>query len=114
MKVGLIEHRTIARQAMKQQKKSLVDNDLTAGQSMEAVEREMNEMHREQTGGVEEEDVSRYQVTLRRLPAGATPDWTGEAVGPPAFIPSKPWACWCRANSSRSSTGTTGNSGRPI
>ena len=87
MKVDLIEHRTITRQAMKQQKKSLVDSDLTAGQSMEAVEREMNELRREQTGGVAEEDVSRYQVTLRRLPAGIIPDWTGEAIGPPSFYP---------------------------
>ncbi len=89
MKVDLIEHKIITHQAMKQQKKSLIDNNLTAGQSMEAVEREMNEMRREQTGGVEEEDVSRYQVTLRRLPAGAAPDWTGEAVGPPSFYPLK-------------------------
>jgi len=89
MKVDLIEHKTITHQAMKQPKKSLIDNNLTAGQSMEAVEREMNEMRREQTGGVEEEDVSRYQVTLRRLPAGSAPDWTGEAVGPPSFYPLK-------------------------
>ncbi|HTY86600.1 MAG TPA: PQQ-binding-like beta-propeller repeat protein [Candidatus Acidoferrum sp.] len=89
MKVGLIERKTIAHQAMKQPKKSLIDNNLTAGQSMDAVEREMNEMRREQTGGVEEEDVSRYQVTLRRLPAGSAPDWTGEAIGPPSFYPLK-------------------------
>ncbi len=87
MKVDLIEHKTITHQAMKQQKKSLVDNALTAGQSLDAAERELNEMRREQTGGVEEEDVSRYQVTLRRLPAGAAPDWTGEAVGSPSFYP---------------------------
>jgi hypothetical protein len=89
MKVALIERRTITHQAMKQPKKSLVDNNLTAGQSMDAVEREINEMRREQTGGVEEEDVSRYEVTLRRLPAGAAPDWTGEAIGPPTFYPLK-------------------------
>jgi hypothetical protein len=89
MKVDLIEHKTITHQAMKQQKKSLVDDALTAGQSLDAAERELNEMRREQTGGVEEEDVSRYQVTLRRLPPGAAPDWTGEAVGPPSFYPLK-------------------------
>ena len=89
MKVDLIEHKIIEHQAMKAKKKSMIENNLTAGQSMEAVEREMNEMRREQTGGVEEEDVSRYQVTLRRLPAGAAPDWTGEAIGPPSFYPLK-------------------------
>jgi hypothetical protein len=89
MKVDLIERKTITRQAMKQAKKSLVDNNLTAGQSLDAVEREMNEARREATGGVEEEDVSRYQVTLRRVPAGAAPDWTGEAVGSPSFYPLK-------------------------
>jgi hypothetical protein len=35
---------------------------------------------------VEVEDVSRYQVTLRRWPAGAAPDWTGEVIGPPLFF----------------------------
>jgi len=56
---------------------------------MEAVEREMNEARRTQTGGTEEENVSRYQVTLHQLPAGMTSDWTGEAIGPPSFYPLK-------------------------
>jgi hypothetical protein len=89
MKVDLIEHKTITHQAMKTPKKSLVDNNLTAGQSLDAVVREMNEARREVTGGVEEEDVSRYQVTLRRVPAGGASDWSGEAVGPPFFYPLK-------------------------
>jgi hypothetical protein len=89
MKVDLIERRTIVHSAMKPVKQSLVDDRLTAGQSMEAVEREMNQMRREQTGGVVEEDVSRYEVTLRRLLAGAAPDWTGEVIGPPSFYPLK-------------------------
>ena len=89
MKVDLIEHKVITHQAMRSQKKSLVENNLTAGQSLDAAEQMMNEARREQTGGVEEEDVSRYQVTLRRLPAGAAPDWTGEAIGPPSFYPLK-------------------------
>ncbi|MGO8838996.1 MAG: PQQ-binding-like beta-propeller repeat protein [Limisphaerales bacterium] len=86
MKVALLEYKTITHQAMKPKKKSLVDNNLTAGQSMEAVEQEMNEMRRQDTGGVEEEDVSRYQVTLHRLPAGLAPDWTGEVTGAPSFF----------------------------
>jgi len=87
MKVDLLEHKTITRQAMKpQNKKSLVDDNLTAGQSLEAAEQMINDTRREQTGGVEEEDVSRYQVTLRRWPSGSAPDWTGEVVGSPSFF----------------------------
>jgi hypothetical protein len=87
LKVVLLEHKTITRQAMKpEKKKSMVDDNLTAGQSLEAAEQMINETRREQTGGVEEEDVSRYQVTLRRWPAGSAPDWTGEVIGPPSFF----------------------------
>jgi hypothetical protein len=87
MKVDLIERKFITRQAMKlQKKKPLVDENLTAGQSLEATEQMMNDMRRADTGGVEEEDVSRYQVTLRRWPASTAPDWTGEVVGRPSFF----------------------------
>jgi hypothetical protein len=87
IKMDLLEHKTMARQAMKaQKKKAEVDGNLTAGQSLEAAEQMMNESRRELTGGMEEEDVSRYRVTLRRWPAGTVPDWTGEVVGPPSFF----------------------------
>ncbi|MGA2180646.1 MAG: PQQ-binding-like beta-propeller repeat protein [Verrucomicrobiota bacterium] len=86
MKVDLIERKTIIHQAIKAQKKSVVDDNLTAGQSMEASEQMINDLRREQTGGVEEEDASRYQVTLRRWPASTAPDWTGEVVGAPSFF----------------------------
>jgi len=86
MKVDLIERKMLVRQAMKAAKKSLVDNNLTAGQSEEASEQMINDLQREQTGGVEVEDASRYRVTLRRWPAGAAADWTGEVIGPPSFF----------------------------
>ena len=86
MKVDLIERKTITHQAMKAQKKSLVEDNLTSGQSMEASEQMINDLHRDQTGGVEEEDASRYQVTLRRWPASTAPDWTGEVIGSPSFF----------------------------
>jgi hypothetical protein len=86
MKVDLIEHKTIVHQAMKAQKKSLVEENLTADRSMEASEQMINDMRREQTGGVEEEDVSRYQVTLRRWPVSTAPDWTGEVIGSPLLF----------------------------
>jgi len=86
MKVDLIERKAIIHLAMKARKKSMVEGDLTAGQSLEASEQMINDMRREQTGGVEEEDASRYQVTLRRWPASTAPDWTGEVIGAPAFF----------------------------
>ncbi len=86
MKVDLIERKTIIHQAMKAQKKSVVDDNLTSGQSMEASEQMINDMRRDQTGGVEEEDASRYQVILRRWPASTAPDWTGEIIGAPSFF----------------------------
>jgi hypothetical protein len=86
MKVDLIERKTIIHQAMKARKKSVVDDNLTSGQSLEASEQMINDMRREQTGGVEEEDASRYQVILRRWPASTAPDWTGEVIGAPSFF----------------------------
>jgi hypothetical protein len=86
MKTGLIERKTIIHQAMKPQKKSLLEDNLTANQSVEASEQVFNDLHREQTGGVEEEDASRYQVTLRRCPANTAPDWTGEVIGSPTLF----------------------------
>ena len=39
-------------------------------------------------GGVfETEDESRYRVSLRRHMMEGTPEWTGEVIGPPTFIP---------------------------
>ena len=86
MKVDLIERKTIIHQAMKARKKSVVDDNLTSGQSMEASEQMINDIRRDQTGGVEEEDASRYQVVLRRWPASTAPDWTGEVIGAPSFF----------------------------
>jgi PQQ-like domain len=86
MKVDLIERKTIIHQAMKARKKSVVDDNLTSGQSLEASEQMINDMRRDQTGGVEEEDASRYQVILRRWPASTAPDWTGEVIGAPSFF----------------------------
>ena len=80
-------HKTIAHQAMKAaNKKTEVDGNLTAGQSLEAAQEMMNDTRRAQPGGVEEEDVSRYQVTLHAWPDNSVPEWTGEVVGPPSFF----------------------------
>src|SRR5258708_8993173 len=86
----LLEHKVIAHEAMKPKGKSILESgNLTAGQSLDATQELLNDQQRERTGGKEEEDVSRYQVTLHRLLAKGTPDWTGEVIGPPEFIPLK-------------------------
>ncbi len=83
----LLEHKTIAHEAMKPKGKSIVDSgNLTAGQSMEAAQEMLNDMKRQQTGGVVEEDVSEYQVTLHRRFANDIPDWTGQVTGVPEFF----------------------------
>src|SRR6202042_2603083 len=58
-------------------------------QGLELAQEMMNNNQREQTGGVQVEDVSRYQVTLHRFFASDAPDWTGEVTGPPSIYPLK-------------------------
>ena len=90
MNTKLLEHKVIAREAMKAKGKSILESgNLTAGQSLDATQELLNDQQRERTGGKEEEDVSRYQVTLHRLLAKGIPDWTGEVIGPPEFHPLK-------------------------
>lgn len=83
----LLEHKTIAHEAMKPKGKSIMDSgNLTAGQSMDAAQEMLNDMRRQQTGGVVEEDVSEYQVTLHRHFAKDVADWTGQVTGAPEFF----------------------------
>jgi outer membrane protein assembly factor BamB len=46
-------------------------------------------MRRDSTGGMEEEDVSTYGVTIHRNFAKDVSDWTGEVTGVPSFFPLK-------------------------
>jgi hypothetical protein len=90
LQTRLLERKTIAHAAMKAKGESVMDSgNLTAGQSMQAAEEMMNDQRRDQTGGVEPEDVSRYEVAIHRRFAGDVPDWTGEVTGPPQFFPLK-------------------------
>ncbi|MDB6067228.1 MAG: Pyrrolo-quinoline quinone [Pedosphaera sp.] len=89
-KTKLLEQKMISHETMKPKGKSIMESgNLTAGQSMDAAQEVLNDMRREQGGGVTQEDVSRYQVTLHRRFAKDIPDWTGEVTGPPAFFPLK-------------------------
>jgi outer membrane protein assembly factor BamB len=87
----LLERREIRREAMKKSSgKSVLDNpNVTASQGLDLAEEMANNAQRERTGGVDIVDISRYQVTLHRLFAHDVPDWTGEVVGPPQFVPLK-------------------------
>jgi len=81
----LLEHKTVTHEAMKAKGKSVLDGNVTASQGMELAQEMMNDSRRAMTGGVDVEDVSRYQVTLHRLFADNVADWTGEVSGPPRF-----------------------------
>jgi hypothetical protein len=83
----LLEFKTVAHEAMKKSGPSVLDNpNVTASQGIDLAEEMMNQSRREETGGVDLEDVSRYQVTLHRLFAKGVADWSGEVTGPPRLL----------------------------
>ena len=84
--VRLVESRIVQVSAMKAPPtKSVLNGNLTTGNTLEAANEILNEMQRSRGGDMVEEDQSRYQVTLRRL--GTADTWTGEVIGPPTFYP---------------------------
>jgi hypothetical protein len=89
MKTKLLEQKSVSHQAMKPKGKSVLDGNVSASQGLELAQEMMNDSRREETGGVEVEDVSRYQVTLHRRLQKDVPDWTGEVNGKPQLFPLK-------------------------
>ena len=86
----LLEEKTISHEAMKAPpKKSVLDGDLNASKTTDAANEILNEMQRDHGGSTVEEDVSRYQVALRRPDSTEPSDWTGEVIGPPRLFPLK-------------------------
>jgi hypothetical protein len=86
--VRLLERKVIHHSAMKAPpKKSALEGNVTAAQSMEVANEILNEMQRSRGGDTVSEDVSRYQVTIRR-PDGKD-SWSGEVIGPPRLLPLK-------------------------
>jgi len=83
----LLEHKTISHSAAKPAAagKSVLEGPVNVTQSSEVANEILNEMQRERGGDIVEEDLSRYQVTLRR--AGTTDVWTGEVIGNPSLFP---------------------------
>jgi hypothetical protein len=83
--VKLLEEKTLERKAMKDPpKKSALDGDVNQAATRAIANEIMNEFVREETGGIEREDVSRYEVTIKR---GDQPEWKTEVIGPSEFFP---------------------------
>ena len=83
----LLEAKTIERQAMKApQKKSALEGTVNQAATMAIANEIMNEFQREETGGIERVDVSRYEATIRR--SGPDPmEVKLEVIGHPEFFP---------------------------
>jgi len=88
--VQLLEKRLVERQAMKDRpKKSAFDGPINQAATASIANEIFNDMQRDRGGDKVLENVSRYQVTLRRAGAGSAPAWTGEVIGPPELHPLK-------------------------
>lgn len=84
----LVERKTITREAMKAPpKKPALNENVSAGNSLDVAQDMLNEMQRE-AGSTVTEDASRYKVIVRRSGAGI-PEWTAEVTGSPSFHPLK-------------------------
>ena len=85
----VLESRIVTREAMKPAGPSVLNGNLNASQTAAVANETLNEMQRNRDGDTVQEDLSRYQVTLRRTDSGTAADWTGEVIGPPALFPLK-------------------------
>jgi outer membrane protein assembly factor BamB len=84
--VKVVEEKLTERNAMKPQTgKSVLDGNLTAGNSLDAASEILNEMQRARGGGTVLEDESRFRVTLRN--PGEEGGWVGEVTGQPELYP---------------------------
>lgn len=84
----LLETKTVQRKAMKDPpKKSALDGPVNQAATTAIANELLNDITRERGGDVVEENISRYQVKLRRSGAKEAAEWTGEVTGLPNFIP---------------------------
>jgi len=86
----LLEEKFVERNAMKAPpKKSTLDNgNLNVTQTADVANEILNDMQRNNGGGTVTEDVSRYQVAVRK-PDAPDAAWSGEIVGEPRLFPLK-------------------------
>jgi len=86
LRTKVLEAQIVSRTAMRAgAAKSTLDGTLTAGNSMAAANDQLNELQRSRGGDVIQEDLSRYEVTVRRPGVGQA--WVGEVIGPPRLYP---------------------------
>ena len=85
----LLERKLVSREAMKAApKKSALEGNVSAANSMAVANEMLNEMQRER-GSKVTEDLSRYQVTVKRAGSSTPVDrWGGGRL---RFIRSKRW-----------------------
>jgi hypothetical protein len=84
----LLEAKTIERKVMKERPaKSALDGPINQAATAAIASELLNDMQRDRGADVVEEDVSRYQVTVRRAAGQDTMEWTGEVTGSADFIP---------------------------
>jgi hypothetical protein len=85
-KVKLLESRIVTRDAMKAPAaKSVLNGNLTTGNSAELANEMLNDAQRSRGGQVVSEDESRYLVSLQR--PGTADAWSGEVIGRPLLFP---------------------------
>ncbi len=90
LSVKLLEARFVTRSAMKAApKKSALDGEVNASRTMDIANETLNEMQRNAGGDSVTEDVSRYQVSVRKAGEPASAGWTGEVIGPAQLFPLK-------------------------
>ena len=93
----LLEEKTISHEAMKAPpKKSVLDGDLNVSKTTDAANEILNEMQRSHGGSTVEEDVSRYQVALRRSGFNRTIRLDRQVIGPQGCSRSRRSMCWRR------------------
>jgi hypothetical protein len=67
-------------------KSALADPNLSTANEDKAINETLNDIQRTVGGGTISEDLSTYQVAIRR-PDAPKPDWQGTVVGPPQLVP---------------------------
>ena len=85
--VKLLESKVIERQAMKAPpKKSTLEGEVNQAATLAIANEIMNDFQRDLTGGIEREDASRYEVSIKRTGPDAG-ELKMEVIGPPEFFP---------------------------
>jgi hypothetical protein len=84
----MVQANIVEREAVKAppKKSALSDPTLSTANERDAVNEQLNDIQRTTGGDKVTEDLSTYQVAIRR-PNSPTPDWTGLVVGPPQLFP---------------------------